>query len=673
MDTLTTAQQRNYVPLALVLIIGTYFVLQTYHLSTNPPGFFCDEASKGVSAHAIVHTLRDEHGECLPLFLKAVGVYVGCFYFYATIPSILIGGLTVFAVRFTSVWLGGVMLLFAYLLGKELFRSRTVGILSSLFLFLSPWFMNYSRNGMEYISLPAILEIVVFCFAKSRTNGKYFIPAMIFSGIIFYTHISVFLSFPPFFLLLFILYGVRLLRRHKVVFITGVLLFALLAGPALYEVSYGGKGTRASEISGPFTQWAKEGALLRNIARLHAGHFSYDLLFKEGPADLNLRNAPYHTGLLPYTFIPFLIIGYSALVFRAGRRQGWGRELALITLWLMLYPAGGVFSGCISDNRSIFGLGVFPLISAFGFVTAWQWMDSISIFKKLRVPIVFALTALSLLVYESVYFLGEYHRRYIIYAEDTWQWGAEQVLTYYKGIDKQQPGVWDDYYLDCEGFNAPEIFLNFFAPGMAKVKIGNLTSYDDHKRQLFALLKKINLSPRFEGIVVTATIESASGERTYQIVELPGFKNIPREWLIKGPVDVAASHGLPEEAFDTSGWKNYRTYLGGIIMDFPEIKVKNASECYYYAIYFDAPDTPSGQIRIGMTRGITLWLNGARLIPPAPSSDMPVYLFDNQIFPAQFNPAGNQIMVKVCSADRFTFRITDAQGNNLQGIHYRIR
>ena len=659
---------KYHIGIYLFCILLVYLILQTYNLAQNPPGLFCDEASQGVDAYHLLNTLRDRHGDFLPLFFKHLGRSYACgFGFYASIPSILIGGLAVFPLRFTAVWMGFLMLLFSYFLGKELFKSPAIGVLNCFFLFLSPFFLNYSRNMIGCISLPFILTMVVFLFVKEKP--VHYIMAMLLSGVIFYTYTPVFLSFPLLFIALFLMYGLAVFSNSKKYFIIGIVMFSLTAAPAFYEVTFGGKGNRASEVSRNISAWQKEGTLLKNLTPVYFGHFSYDFLFKRGPAHLNLRNNVRDCGLYPKAFLPFIVIGLCALFVYAYFKKKLWKEFLLIVVWLSVYPIGGMFTGCLSDNRSIIGMTVFPLIAAYGFWITW---NSINAFINSRsnsaIPLGGVLMVLFLLImcYETRNFLIEYHTNYIVYAEDAWQWGAEQVIDCYNKIERDEGSNWQEYYMDNCGFNAPDIFLPFFAPANRKIKIGNLTSHKDGQKQLFALFTK-HLSPAFEGMEIKAEIKSRSGARDYSIVSLPGFKNIPRRWLVEKTSSSSDDISLAEDNFETTSWGIHTTFLNGAMIDFPEVKAGKADECYYFATYIRSAKNQNAQVRLGGAQNFKLWFN-ERVLLEGKTGAGPVYLLDSITVPITLGNGYNQVIIKLCGEDIFTFRVTDDKGFNLQDI-----
>ena len=90
-------------PLIAVLILAA--VLRFYHLDSNPPSPYWEEAALGYDAYSILKTGKDFHGHSWPLIaFESFGDYKPSLYFYATVPSVAIFGLNTFAVRFPSAF-----------------------------------------------------------------------------------------------------------------------------------------------------------------------------------------------------------------------------------------------------------------------------------------------------------------------------------------------------------------------------------------------------------------------------------------------------------------------------------------------------------------------------------------------------------------------------------------
>lgn len=103
-----------------IVLLG--FLIRAVAIDKFPVGFTADEASFGYDAYSILKTGRDQWGQFLPIVLKSFGDYKSPLYAYLTIPSILIFGLTKFAVRLPNAMVGASAVYFVYLLAGELGR-----------------------------------------------------------------------------------------------------------------------------------------------------------------------------------------------------------------------------------------------------------------------------------------------------------------------------------------------------------------------------------------------------------------------------------------------------------------------------------------------------------------------------------------------------------------------
>lgn len=96
--------------------------------------------------------------------------------------SIKIFGITEFAVRFTSAFLGLGSIILLYLTGKKLFKSDLVGIVASLILGTSVWYLIRTRSGdLDSIFIFFYLLTIYFSL-KIKDNFNWFIATMVAFG-----------------------------------------------------------------------------------------------------------------------------------------------------------------------------------------------------------------------------------------------------------------------------------------------------------------------------------------------------------------------------------------------------------------------------------------------------------------------------------------------------------
>ena len=110
--------KRILILLAFIIIVAS--ILRLWQLGKVPSSPDWDEVALGYNSYSIMQTGRDEYGKFLPIILRSFDDYKPALYSYLTIPSILIFGLNVFAVRLPSAIFGILAVIATYFLVKEL-------------------------------------------------------------------------------------------------------------------------------------------------------------------------------------------------------------------------------------------------------------------------------------------------------------------------------------------------------------------------------------------------------------------------------------------------------------------------------------------------------------------------------------------------------------------------
>src|ERR1700722_4909463 len=108
--------------LTLILVLG--LALRLWQLGNVPISSDWDEVALGYDAYSILHTGHDEFGTFLPAVLRSFDDYKPALYAYLAIPTVAVMGLTVYAVRLPSVFMGVLGILAMYFFVKELFGNR---------------------------------------------------------------------------------------------------------------------------------------------------------------------------------------------------------------------------------------------------------------------------------------------------------------------------------------------------------------------------------------------------------------------------------------------------------------------------------------------------------------------------------------------------------------------
>jgi len=179
----------------LFFIIFLAFFLRIYKIGTFPP-LYSDEAAYGYNSYSILKTAKDEYGNSFPLTFKSFGDYKPPLTAWVTIPSILIFGLSDFAVRLPSALAGTITVAFVYLLSFEIFRAQKkknpfnnyLPAVSALLLTISPWHIHFSRSSMLVGLEMMFISGGLLFFLKGFENKKYLIASSVFFVSAIYTY-----------------------------------------------------------------------------------------------------------------------------------------------------------------------------------------------------------------------------------------------------------------------------------------------------------------------------------------------------------------------------------------------------------------------------------------------------------------------------------------------------
>ncbi len=175
--------------LLIILLIAGFFRL--WQLDKIPPGLYPDVAINGNDA---LDTLKA--GDFKVFYPENQG-REGLFFWLIAL-SFLTFGDSVWSIKIVAAVIGILTVPGLYLLTKELFfksvenSSRPIALLSSFFLTISFWHVNFSRIGFRAILIPFILVFAFYFLVRGFREKKIlnFIISGIFFGLGFYTYIS---------------------------------------------------------------------------------------------------------------------------------------------------------------------------------------------------------------------------------------------------------------------------------------------------------------------------------------------------------------------------------------------------------------------------------------------------------------------------------------------------
>lgn len=504
-----------YFPFFIILLIG--FSVRIWNLDKNPAGFFCDEASIGYNAYSILKTGKDEWGVSYPLLFRAFNSYKDPVFIYSTVPFIKIFGLNEFAVRLASLFYGTLAIVTIFFLAKEIF-NKTIGLLSALFLAISPWHIHFSRVAFELISSTFWLPLAIFLLLKTVKIKKFswvrYLITIILFFISFFTYYPIKIIAPLIFIGVFVLFLEKTkhwLKRKSFWLINFFILtlFLLLLSPYLGNGSF-------------LARWHQVKNQSLTISYFLVGylnHFSLDFLFKKGdidfPGQFITRHSVKGIGELYWFQLPLIIYGLYSL-FKLSKFK---KERFLMMVFFLVYPLGTIFTDIKPQaTRSVFGVIPFQILTAFGF---YQF---ILLFKNKLYQLVSTIIIFSFIFFSFFQYLNLL-KNYPLYSSDFWgfQYGPREIMRYFL----KEKDNYDEFYLTIF-FNAPYIFLKFYDPEnlcQNKCKVGDVLLtpkiYNFSKHQLFSVipwyLKNSKFKDKFK---IKKIIYYPNGQEAFYIGEI---------------------------------------------------------------------------------------------------------------------------------------------------------
>lgn len=139
-------QRSAWLLLGLVLC-GAW--LRFSHFGLVPPGLTTDEAAITYDAWGISIDGMDQWGHHLPLMFTSLGDGKLPLTHYALALCFKLMGFSVYGIRVLTAVFGTMLIVGTFLLGKELFNDRRIGLIAATLVCFSPWSIHFSRFGLE--------------------------------------------------------------------------------------------------------------------------------------------------------------------------------------------------------------------------------------------------------------------------------------------------------------------------------------------------------------------------------------------------------------------------------------------------------------------------------------------------------------------------------------------
>ena len=550
----------------LIIILLIAALLRLWNLGNIPPSLTPDEASLGYNAYSILKTGKDEYGKFLPVIFKSFGDYKPGFYVYLTVPSVLVFGLTEFAVRLPASLAGIISVLLIYLIVKKLFQKENLALISSFVAAVTPWLIYFSRGAWEVnVSLTFTLA-GIFYFLKSFEKNKYLVNSVIFFALTLICYQGAKLSTGIVVLLLVFLYFKKLIKYPRKVIITAGILGVLISSPILLSFTRGQTGRlevfsvfsyrrpeaylqqfldQGKEKVGTLSYYLFHSEILnfkRGILGRYFNHFSGRFLFFEGDWGNPRHSAPY-SGMLLLSDLVLLVVGTYLLVRSKLSKEHW-----LIIVWLFLAPLPSVLSrDQVHAIRSMNMAIPLIVVLSFGLTRVFE------VVTRNKFKTILYLLGGGIYLIGFLYFIDAYFVHVSKHDSQLWEYGYKQVVQMvtpiqqnYKTIKVQQ------------SFAQPYIYFLFYGGD------GHTQGYDPAKYQKSA----------------TLTVADLVKDVGY-VNQIDNIKFVPIDWSVSrgesGTLFIADSVRIPpEDSKDENLFKviSEIKYLNGRDVAFRIVEIK---------------------------------------------------------------------------------------------------
>jgi len=332
----------------LAAIVFAGLVLRLIKLNEIPFGTWYDEADFGLNAKRII----TEPG-FLPVFFESIG-RVPAYFMYLAALSFKIFGISTESLRYVSALFGSGTILVAYYCGKEIFNKR-IGLILAFFISFSRWNINWSRIGLDNITVPFFELLTIFLLIKAIRKNDYFCFAIagisLGLGLSFYSAMRIF----PFVILIWLVSKFRKNHTLFTSFWKGYLLFGLgvlivlipLVNYAIFNPDiFWGRVQQTSIFNGKTTQAAW--TAISETTKEHLLMFNLD-------GDQNGRhNIPGKPMLDPITGA-LMVLGFFISLVKIKKST-----FLLLLAWFLLMLLPGILSLDFESPQSLRAIGALP-------------------------------------------------------------------------------------------------------------------------------------------------------------------------------------------------------------------------------------------------------------------------------------------------------------------------
>lgn len=440
----------------LTFIIIVASVLRLWGLGQIPSSADWDEVALGYNAYSILQTGRDEYGELLPVVLRSFDDYKPALYAYLTMPSIILFGLNVVAVRLPSAVFGILTILAVFFLGKELFKKDSIAFLSAFLLAISPWHIQFSRVAFEANVAVALNLFGILFFIKGLNKQWLLLLSALIFGLSFHVYQGEKVFVPLLLIALITIFRKQFFSIRRKYIITSFLIILIISLPLIHFIIVNKNAlSRAKDVSVFFNTALIElnadrimhdkknndftGLIFdnrrvefaKNTIAGYLSHFDFNWLFIRG--DIARHHAP-NMGLLYLAELPFLLIGIYCLTFGSFNKKA----KAFVLLWFLIAPIPASVTNDVPNAvRSINFLPTFQILIAIGIISSLAWILNIRHkILNIRAGYLILIPISTFFIFNFSYYLNQYFVQQNYFHARYWQYGYKNIVDYVASVRK---------------------------------------------------------------------------------------------------------------------------------------------------------------------------------------------------------------------------------------------
>lgn len=418
----------------LILICLLFLTTRLYKINEIPPSLYWDEASIAYNAYSISQDGKDEWGEFLPIHFRAFGEFKLPVFIYTTAIFVKLFGLSELSVRFPAVLFSLGTILLIYALGKKISGKESIGLFSSFFLSISPWFFIFSRTGYE-VTAGLFFYLLAIYLSFLIVKNKWFIFLSIVSFILSVYSYNSFRIITPLTILILIVTNFKNLlpvfRKALIPLTLSITLFLISLIPIYRLYAYDAGSFRLQAISD----------IGINSFKNYLVHFSPGFLFVKG--DSNLRSQQANMGQLYLIDILFLPLGIIYIL-----RKNMKHRLLILFLILIGPLPAAITKESPHALRAISTLPFLSLLSALGVAQLKNLLPKIRFWKSGTVAILLIL---------FFNYLFNFMTTYPTISSKDWQYGYKRLF-----IDYRDQFAKYNKIIISDEYGQPYIFALFY-------------------------------------------------------------------------------------------------------------------------------------------------------------------------------------------------------------------